>query len=329
MLPLLVFCLCVTLWAAGGGCVSPNEGGFLQGTVGTAPTNSITHALQSFDQGDSGGAASYLNQAVREAGDTSMAAVAVADELRRVGRPSQAAQFLQTWNTKRPETTWDPMLWVSLGRAQRSAGVNDAAALAEKEATTRAAEIMKEIGRLSPARQPLIPSQSQTQTQSVVTKLMRAADFYGTDGPDFSFDKTLTALREAKRLMPDDPEVINQLGYTLADKGTTPAELKEALELTKLAAQKAPNNGVILDSYGWALFKKSDFPGARRVLRQAADATPDEPEIRYHLGVVYAELGLKKDALLEYERALRLRPDFAPAQTERARLMGLPGINPL
>ena len=64
-------------------------------------------------------------------------------------------------------------------------------------------------------------------------------------------------------------------------------------------------------------------------MREAADAAPDIPEIRYHLGVVYAGLDMKKEALLEYERALRIRPDFGPAQAERARLLQLPGVNPL
>ena len=97
-----------------------------------------------------------------------------------------------------------------------------------------------------------------------------------------------------------------------------PREFREALDLTKRAAAKADDNGVILDSYGWALFKNDDLAGARRVLRQAADLTPDVPEIRYHLGIVYAAMGMREQALIEFEHATSLRPGYEDAENENA-----------
>ena len=107
----------------------------------------------------------------------------------------------------------------------------------------------------------------------------------------------------------------------MADEGTTPAEWNEALDLTRRALAQAPNDAMIRDSYGWALYRTGDTKAARRVLRQAADDLPDEPDAHYHLGVALAKLGLSSEARAEFARTLRLRPDHEKA---KAALAGLP-----
>ena len=137
--------------------------------------------------------------------------------------------------------------------------------------------------------------------------------------------RALQALREAHRLMPDHPIASNALGYTLADKGTTKAEFDEAVRLTHDAVDAAPNNSVVLDSYGWALFKPGDLPGARRVLRKAVDLGPNIPECRYHLGVVYGQLGLINEARMELDRATTIRKNYEEAEQAKKQLKQPPG----
>ena len=95
--------------------------------------------------------------------------------------------------------------------------------------------------------------------------------------------------------------------------------------MTREAVEILPNTGVVLDSYGWALFKTGDLPGARRVLREAADADGSAAEIRYHLGVVYGQLGLIDEARLELDRATILRKNYKEAADAKAHLKQPPG----
>ena len=243
LLPLLLLCLGVTLWGANGGCVMTPGGDEIQ-SGGGPPTDAIARAVQLLQQGDGATAMGSIQQIVRDMGDTSMAASAVADELTRRSRPDAAVQLLQSWKEKHADALWDPMLWMSLSQAQLSAGDKDAAATTEKEGATRASEIMKEIGRYNPATSPLVP----TPTRDAVIKLLQAAAFYSASDAAFDFAKTRMALEEAYRLTPKDPVIINQLGYTLADKGSTKAEYDRAAELTQQAVALAPRQW---DDYGF------------------------------------------------------------------------------
>lgn len=312
----------MTLWAAGGGCGLAPVGGLSGGSASAQLCDTIARAVESLKQGDSGAGMGYINQAVRDAGDTGAAAAAAGAELIRLGRSPEAAQFLQTWVNKRPDAAWDPMLWVTLGQAQRSAGDTKAAEKADAEAKNRAEGVMKEMGRYEPTRSPL----TLPKTREAASRFLRVGAYYTSfEGEGaFDFKRGIEAFREALRLLPDDPQVLNALGYNLADKGSTPAEYDEALAKTKRAAELAPDDGMILDSYGWALYKKNDLAGARRVLREAADKVPEAAEIHYHMGVVYVELDMKREAILEFDRALRLHPNYIPAQQEKLRLSGVP-----
>ncbi len=63
------------------------------------------------------------------------------------------------------------------------------------------------------------------------------------------FPRTQQAYKDALAILPDNPVLLNDLGWFYADKGI---ELEEALKLTKRAAALAPNNGLVVDSLGWA-----------------------------------------------------------------------------
>ena len=140
----------------------------------------------------------------------------------------------------------------------------------------------------------------------------------------------MLAYREAYRLLPGDPLTANNLGYILADHGTTPDDFAEAVRLTRGVVEKMPDQPVFLDSFGWALFKRgdsaqNDLAGARRRLREAVDLAPDMPELHLHLAAVYEALNKLPDALREAEIAAQLAsaPDDIAARTLRDRLKPL------
>src|SRR5262249_10581308 len=93
--------------------------------------------------------------------------------------------------------------------------------------------------------------------------------------------------------------------------------LDEAHRLAQVAYTGAPRNPSSADTLGWILFLKGDLAGAERLLGQAQTAEPNNPQIRYHLGKVYAKQGTTQEARTHLEAALKTGsfPEFGDAQT--------------
>ncbi len=124
------------------------------------------------------------------------------------------------------------------------------------------------------------------------------------DQPDLLYNRGLLAAqmnllelheRDLKRLLglqPDNAHAYNALGYTLADKTD---RLEEAMTLITRANELLPDNPFILDSLGWAYFRKGDNDAAIKYLRQALSMRQD-PEIAAHLGEVLWVTGSREEA---------------------------------
>jgi predicted Zn-dependent protease len=95
---------------------------------------------------------------------------------------------------------------------------------------------------------------------------------------------------------------MNNLAYLLAKD---PATMAEAETLAERAYHKRPRSGAIADTLGWILFQQRSLERASRLLEQAASALPTQPQVHYHLGVVYAELGKRAEARQALEQALK------------------------
>lgn len=108
------------------------------------------------------------------------------------------------------------------------------------------------------------------------------------------------ALAEAH---PDDPILLNFLGYTLVDRGV---DARAALPILQKAARLAPNNGAVWDSLGWAHFSLGNARDAYLALKRASRLEPLDPTILEHLGDTEARLGMKREAALHYRQALGL-----------------------
>lgn len=116
-------------------------------------------------------------------------------------------------------------------------------------------------------------------------------------------------FEEAERLLqgvfertPDDPALLNSLGFLYADWGV---HLEEAVNLLERALRQDPSNGAYLDSLGWAYFKLGHPEEALRLLEQAAERTPEQ-EVFDHLGQVYLKLGKEQEALSAWKKGLEL-----------------------
>ncbi len=124
-------------------------------------------------------------------------------------------------------------------------------------------------------------------------------------------------FQEALRLAPDQPYVLNYLGYSWADQGQHLAQARQMLEK---AAALRPNDGSIVDSLGWVLLRQGDTDQAVRSLESAAEISPEDATINEHLGDAYWAAGRKLEAGYQWRRALTLKPDPDDAAKLEAKL---------
>ncbi|PYX02665.1 MAG: hypothetical protein DMG86_06265 [Acidobacteria bacterium] len=100
---------------------------------------------------------------------------------------------------------------------------------------------------------------------------------------------------------PQNANVLNYLGYMLADRGM---RLDEALNMIKKAVDLDPANGAYLDSLGWAYYKLGKYDLAEDTLMKASQRIGTDPTVQDHLGDLYQKTGRLKLAAAHWERAL-------------------------
>jgi len=125
-----------------------------------------------------------------------------------------------------------------------------------------------------------------------------------------------TDLRKIIQLNPDNAEAMNALGYTLADKTD---RLDEALVLVQQANQLSPNNPAIIDSLGWIHYRLGDLYKALELLQQAYNDFPDH-EVAAHLGEVLWQLERNEEAQQIWQQGLEDTPDSSVIKDTQQRL---------
>lgn len=201
-----------------------------------------------------------------------------ADALRRLGRGEEAMALLGAMAAERPERT-DAL--VRLGDLHRMAG-RDADAIAAYDA---ALARVQEAGR-----------------QHWVLHYARAMALDGAK----RWPEAEAALKTALELNPDNPHVLNYLGYSWVDRGE---RLEEGRDLIARALAQKPDDGHIVDSMGWAAFKLGDFETAIRHLERAVELRPLDPTINDHLGDAYWAVGRRIEARFQWQRAAQQAED--------------------
>ncbi|MDH7600893.1 MAG: tetratricopeptide repeat protein [Armatimonadota bacterium] len=118
------------------------------------------------------------------------------------------------------------------------------------------------------------------------------------------------AYKKALALLPENAHVMNTLAYFYAEEGL---KLRDALNLARRAAARAPDNGAIIDTLGWVEYKLGRYRSAARTLARAVKLMPDDATLRYHLGAAYLQLGRVQEARIELSKALLLEPGHREA----------------
>ena len=139
---------------------------------------------------------------------------------------------------------------------------------------------------------------------------------------DKHWDQAEPDLQRALALNPDEPYVLNYLGYSWVDRGE---KLEEAKKLIEHAMTLKPDESHIVDSMGWALFRLGDINGAIAQLEHALELTPQDPDVNDHLGDVYWAANRHLEAHFQWQRALaNAGKDTTLAASVKAKLASHP-----
>ncbi|MEI6097400.1 MAG: tetratricopeptide repeat protein, partial [Alphaproteobacteria bacterium] len=213
------------------------------------------------------------------------AQVGAAEATIRMGRTAQAVTQLQDLSVKRPG---DINIKTALGDALRRAGD---CALAVKAYDAAIAMVPDP----APGNWPLFYKRAGCLLQ-IGNWPAAEADF-----------------RTALKLDPNQPRVLNELGYSYVDRGDN---LDEALQMIQRAVAASPESGYIVDSLAWAYYRLGRFKDAVAPQEKASKLMPLDPVVTDHLGDIYWSVGRKREAEFQWHRAL----SFGPEDREKARI---------
>lgn len=202
-----------------------------------------------------------------------------------------------------------------------------AAELGRAEALRRAAkpdaaiEVLEQLTRDYPTL-PLVHSslgdlfRQQEEYASAVAAYDRALEFTEAgDGSEWflryargisherldQWEQAEADFRTALELRPDQPQVLNYLGYSLVEKRI---KLDEALEMIERAVEARPDSGFIVDSLGWVLYRLGRYDEAVGHMERAVELMPVDPVVNDHLGDVLWAVDRKREAEFQWKRAL-------------------------
>ncbi|HMO07681.1 MAG TPA: tetratricopeptide repeat protein [Paracoccaceae bacterium] len=131
-------------------------------------------------------------------------------------------------------------------------------------------------------------------------------------------------FQQALALNPDQPQVLNYLGYSWIDRGE---RLDEALAMIERAVAAQPDAGYIIDSLAWGLFRLGRYEEALEPMERASVLEPVDPVVTDHLGDVYWAVGRQMEARFQWRRALSFDPEEKDALRIRRKLeVGLDAV---
>lgn len=132
-----------------------------------------------------------------------------------------------------------------------------------------------------------------------------------------SWEAAEADFRKALELRPDQPQVLNYLGYSYVEMGEN---LDEALDLIERAVAAQPNSGYIVDSLGWVYYRLGRYEEAVEQLERATELLPTDPILTDHLGDALWAVERRREAQFQWRRALSFDPEEEEAQRIRRKL---------
>lgn len=220
-----------------------------------------------------------------------------AENLNRLKKVDEAVALLEVLSSERPKR-FDAL--ISLGDVQRQAKKFEQAA----DAYSRA---MQRIGPPEKRHWAILYSRGIAYERAK------------------QWPKAEADFKQALVLEPEQPYVLNYLGYSWVEQGIN---LTQARKMIERAVDLRPTDGYIADSLGWVLYRMNDLKGAVRFMERAIELQPEDPVINDHLGDVYWAVGRRNEARFQWKKTLVFDPEPDVAEAARAKIEhGLNGRN--
>nr|MCS5603439.1 tetratricopeptide repeat protein [Paracoccus sp. (in: a-proteobacteria)] len=119
------------------------------------------------------------------------------------------------------------------------------------------------------------------------------------------FDRAEADLLAAIEINPDQASLLNYLGYSWIDRNEN---LDRGLDMIQKAAELSPGDGYILDSLAWAYYRLGRYDEAVAPMEEAVGSMASDPLVNDHLGDIYWMVGRHREAEIQWQRALSLKP---------------------
>lgn len=133
-----------------------------------------------------------------------------------------------------------------------------------------------------------------------------------------NWEKAEADFRKALELNPEQPQVLNYLGYSLVERQE---KLDEALGMIQRAVSARPDSGYIVDSLGWVLYRLGRYNEAVGHMEKAVELMPVDPVVNDHLGDVFWAVGRYREAEFQWKRALSfIEPDDTDGEADPGRI---------
>jgi len=244
--------------------------------------------------------------------DFPSARVLVGQILESVGRDEEAVEVYASVNEASP-LSWSARLsraagLARLGRDEEAIGLLRRMAAERPERTdalTRLGDILRNRKRFAEAVEAY-----DAAIERIGTVEQRHWRLLFSRGIALERSKTWPRaekdLLAALELAPDEPYLLNYLGYSWVDQGI---RIKDARKMIERAVELEPQSGAIVDSLGWALYRIGDYDGAVEQLERAAELEPLDPTVNDHLGDAYWRVGRRNEATFQWRRTLNLDPE--------------------
>jgi tetratricopeptide (TPR) repeat protein len=261
-------------------------------------------------QGDELAAMIYLRLSLYLAPQNSLAIITLADIYERIKQNEQAIDVYALVSDKDPlRTTAD----IQTGLILETLGRSDASAAFLKRIVSEHpddGDALSALGNLQRSHKQYAEA-IETYTQAIAKKNEKANwALYYFRGISYERNKQWSQaeadFKKALSLYPDQPLVLNYLGYSWVDQGLN---LDEAFAMLHKAVELHPTDGYIVDSLGWANYKLGRYDEAVKELERAIDLKSSDPVINDHLGDAYWRVGRKLEANFQWNHARDLGPE--------------------
>lgn len=126
------------------------------------------------------------------------------------------------------------------------------------------------------------------------------------------WEKAEADFLRALELHPNQPDVLNYLGYSWITRGEN---IERAKAMIDISVRKRPYDAHIIDSLGWSHYALGEYEQAVEHLEKALSMTPSDPVVNDHLGDAYWQTGRKLEAVFQWNHALTFDPD--PEEAEK------------